>query len=144
MLKQRLDEVNAILTKLIELTQEDIENIKIAKHDTVASSVEEKNKLISEFSAAKKKLDSALVELNNSSTKGLSELLDEEDKQKLDELKKNLQTLHTTNKEYAKFILIVKDFLDGLVNKMFDINDGTNNAYGDKKTTPESIFKINV
>ncbi|EAH4471861.1 flagellar protein FlgN [Campylobacter coli] len=144
MLKQRLDEVNAILTKLIELTQEDIENIKIAKHDTVASSVEEKNKLISEFSAAKKKLDSALVELNNSSTKGLSELLDEEDKQKLDELKKNLQTLHTTNKEYAKFVLIVKDFLDGLVNKMFDINDGTNNAYGDKKTNPESIFKINV
>ncbi|EEP3505649.1 flagellar protein FlgN [Campylobacter coli] len=144
MLKQRLDEVNAILTKLIELTQEDIENIKIAKHDTVASSVEEKNKLISEFSAAKKKLDSALVDLNNSSTKGLSELLDEEDKQKLDELKKNLQTLHTTNKEYAKFVLIVKDFLDGLVNKMFDMNDGTNNAYGDKKTTPESIFKINV
>ncbi|EAK8022491.1 flagellar protein FlgN [Campylobacter coli] len=144
MLKQRLDEVNVILTKLIELTQEDIENIKIAKHDTVASSVEEKNKLISEFSAAKKRLDSALVELNNSSTKGLSELLDEEDKQKLDELKKNLQTLHTTNKEYAKFVLIVKDFLDGLVNKMFDMNDGTNNAYGDKKTTPESIFKINV
>ncbi|EAI1056115.1 flagellar protein FlgN [Campylobacter coli] len=144
MLKQRLDEVNAILTKLIELTQEDIENIKIAKHETVASSVEEKNKLITEFSAAKKRLDSALVELNNSSTKGLSELLDEEDKQKLDLLKKNLQTLHTTNKEYAKFVLIVKDFLDGLVNKMFDMNDGTNNAYGDKKTTPESIFKINV
>ncbi len=144
MLKQRLDEVNTILTKLIELTQEDIENIKIAKHDTVASSVEEKNKLIAEFSAAKKRLDSALVELNNSSTKGLSELLDEEDKQKLDLLKKNLQTLHTTNKEYAKFVLIVKDFLDGLVNKMFDMNDGTNNAYGDKKTTPESIFKINV
>lgn len=144
MLKQRLDEVNAILTKLIELTQEDIENIKIAKHDTVASSVEEKNKLISEFSAAKKKLDSALVELNNSSTKGLSELLDEEDKQKLDLLKKNLQNLHSKNKEYAKFVLIVKDFLDGLVNKMFDINDGTNNAYGDKKTNPESIFKINV
>ncbi|MEE6577065.1 flagellar protein FlgN, partial [Campylobacter coli] len=47
-------------------------------------------------------------------------------------------------KEYAKFVLIVKDFLDGLVNKMFDINDGTNNAYGDKKTNPESIFKINV
>ncbi len=144
MLKQKLDEVNAILTKLIELTQEDIENIKIAKHETVASSVEEKNKLITEFSAAKKRLDSALVELNNSSTKGLSELLDEEDKQKLDLLKKNLQTLHTTNKEYAKFVLIVKDFLDGLVNKMFDMNDGTNNAYGDKKTTPESIFKINV
>ncbi|MBZ7964891.1 flagellar protein FlgN [Campylobacter sp. 2457A] len=144
MLKKHLDEVNAILEKLIALTQEDIENIKVAKHDTVAPSVEEKNKLISEFTTAKKQLDAALVALNNSSTKGLSELLDEEDKEKLDLLKKNLQTLHSANKEYAKFVLIIKDFFDGLVNKMFNINDGTNNAYGDKKSTPESIFKINV
>ncbi|MBK2001279.1 flagellar protein FlgN [Campylobacter sp. RM10532] len=144
MLKKHLDEVNAILEKLIALTQEDIENIKVAKHDTVAPSVEEKNKLISEFTTAKKQLDAALVALNNSSTKGLSELLDEEDKEKLDLLKKNLQTLHSANKEYAKFVLIIKDFFDGLVNKMFNLNDGTNNAYGDKKTTPESIFKINV
>ncbi|MFB1640360.1 flagellar protein FlgN [Campylobacter molothri] len=144
MLKKHLDEVNTILEKLIALTQEDIENIKVAKHDTVAPSVEEKNKLISEFTTAKKQLDAALVALNNSSTKGLSELLDEEDKEKLDLLKKNLQTLHSANKEYAKFVLIIKDFFDGLVNKMFNLNDGTNNAYGDKKTTPESIFKINV
>ncbi|MBZ7932069.1 MULTISPECIES: flagellar protein FlgN [Campylobacter] len=144
MLKKHLDEVNTILEKLIALTQEDIENIKVAKHDTVAPSVEEKNKLISEFTTAKKQLDAALVTLNNSSTKGLSELLDEEDKEKLDLLKKNLQTLHSANKEYAKFVLIIKDFFDGLVNKMFNLNDGTNNAYGDKKTTPESIFKINV
>lgn len=144
MLKQRLDEVNAILAKLITLTEEDIENIKVAKHESVTPSVEEKNKLIAEFITAKKQLDVALVELNNSSTKGLSELLDNEDKQKLDLLKKNLQNLHSKNKEYAKFVLIVKDFLDSLVNKMFDINDGTNNAYGDKKTNPESIFKINV
>ncbi|MGH2266938.1 flagellar protein FlgN [Campylobacter taeniopygiae] len=144
MLKKHLDEVNAILEKLITLTQEDIENIKVAKHDTVTPSVEEKNKLISEFTTAKKQLDAALVALNNSSTKGLSELLDEEDKEKLDLLKKNLQTLHSANKEYAKFVLIIKDFFDGLVNKMFNLNNGTNNAYGDKKTTPESIFKINV
>ncbi|MBM0637471.1 flagellar protein FlgN [Campylobacter sp. VicNov18] len=144
MLKQRLDEVNAILTKLIILTEEDIKNIKIAKHESVKPSVEEKNKLITEFIEAKKQLDAALVKLNNSSTKGLSELLDDEDKQKLDLLKKNLQNLHSTNKEYAKLVLIVKDFLDSLVNKMFDINDGTNHAYGDKKTNPKSIFKINV
>ncbi len=144
MLKKHLDEVNSILERLINLTQEDIENIKIAKHESVTPSVEEKNKLIAEFTTAKKQLDAALITLNNSSTKGLSELLDEEDKQKLDLLKKNLQTLHTKNKEYAKFVLIVKDFLDGLVNKMFNTNDGTNNAYGDKKTSPESIFKINV
>lgn len=45
MLKQRLDEVNAILAKLIALTEEDIENIKVAKHESVTPSVEEKTNL---------------------------------------------------------------------------------------------------
>lgn len=144
MIKKHLDEVNAILLKLLELTSKDIENIKVAKHEAVSVSVEKKNKLIAEFGIAKKQLDAALVELNNSSAKGLSALLDDEDKQKLDILKQNLQELHNKNKEYAKFVLIVKDFLDGLVNTMFDTNNGTNNAYGDKKTNPDSIFNINV
>ncbi|ARJ55999.1 flagellar export chaperone FlgN [Campylobacter cuniculorum] len=145
MLKEHLDEVNAILDKLIALTEEDLENIKIAKHESVAPNVEKKNKLITEFVNAKKKLDLSLVQLNNSSTKGLSEMLDEEDKNKLDILKKNLQTLYTKNKEYAKLVLIVKDFLDGLIDKMFDIHsNGTDNAYRNKKDIPESIFKINV
>ncbi|MBK1972940.1 flagellar export chaperone FlgN [Campylobacter sp. TTU-622] len=144
MIKKHLDKVNTILEKLISLTTEDIENIKVAKHESVSLSVEEKNKLIIEFNQAKKELDQALITLNNSSTAGLSQMLDEEDKQKLDQLKNNLQALYTKNKEYAKFVLIVKDFLDGLLNKMFDANNGTNNAYGDKKTTPESFFKINV
>ncbi|MCX2683240.1 flagellar export chaperone FlgN [Campylobacter sp. MIT 21-1685] len=144
MIKKYLDEVNAILAKLLELTIKDIENIKVAKHETVATSVEEKNKLVAEFTVAKKQLDGALVELNNSSVKGLSALLDDEDKQKLDLLKYNLQELHSKNKEYAKFVLIVKNFLDGLVNTMFATNDGINNAYGDIKTNPDSIFKINV
>lgn len=144
MIKKCLDEVNVLLIQLISLTEEDIENIKVAKHKSVAPSVEAKNELIAKFMVAKKELDSALIALNNSSTKGLSELLDDEDKQKLDDLKKNLQTLQIKNKEYAKFVLIVKDFLDGLVNKMFDSNSGTNNAYGDKKTIPDSLFKMNV
>jgi len=144
MIKQYLDEVNAILTELIALTDEDIENIKIAKHSSVNASVEKKNKLISDFSLAKKKLDQALLSLNNSSSKGLSHLLDDEDKEKLDLLKNNLELLHKKNKEYAKFVLIVKDFFDGLLNKMFDDNSGTNNAYGDKKTNLHSTFKINV
>lgn len=144
MLKKHLDEVNDILKQLIELTEQDISDIQVAKHSGVSESVEKKNQLIAEFTRTKKQLDASLVNLNNSSPKGLSEALDEEDRQKLDELKKNLQTLHSKNKEYAKFVLIVKDFLDGLVNTMFETNDGTNNAYGDKKTIPESIFKMKV
>lgn len=110
MLKQRLDEVNAILAKLIALTEEDIENIKVAKHESVTPSVEE-NKLIAEFITAKKQLDVALVELNNSSTKGLSELLDDEDKQKLDLLKKIFKTFIVKTKSMLNLFLLSKIFL---------------------------------
>lgn len=111
MLKQRLDEVNAILAKLIALTEEDIENIKVAKHESVTPSVEEKNKLIAEFITAKKQLDVALVELNNSSTKGLSELLDDEDKQKLDLLKKIFKIFIVKTKSMLNLFLLSKIFL---------------------------------
>lgn len=145
MLKERLDRVNAILVRLIALTEEDLENIKVARHEGVASSIDKKNGLIAEFVAAKKRLDLSLVELNNGSVGGLSQALDSEDKDKLDTLKRNLQVLHEKNKEYAKLVLIVKDFLDGLVDKMFGTcYSGIDNSYTSKKTLPESIFKINA
>ncbi|EAJ5680734.1 flagellar protein FlgN [Campylobacter lari] len=144
MVKQHLDETNSILEKLINLTLEDITQIQAANHQHVSKSVEEKTKLVNDFQIAKKNLDKALVELSNQgNNKGLDELLDDEDKEKLALLKQNLNTLHQKNKEYAKLALIIKNFYDNLLNTMFEQN-GTNNAYGDNKTIPDSLFKINV
>ncbi|EGK8036515.1 flagellar protein FlgN [Campylobacter lari] len=144
MVKQHLDETNSILEKLINLTLEDIAQIQAANHQHVSKSVEEKTKLVNDFQIAKKNLDKALVELSNQgNNKGLDELLDDEDKAKLALLKQNLNTLHQKNKEYAKLALIIKNFYDNLLNTMFEQN-GTNNAYGDNKTIPDSLFKINV
>lgn len=144
MVKQHLDETNSILEKLINLTLEDITQIQAANHQHVGKSVEEKTKLVNDFQIAKKNLDKALVELSNQgNNKGLDELLDDEDKEKLALLKQNLNTLHQKNKEYAKLALIIKNFYDNLLNTMFEQN-GTNNAYGDQKTIPDSLFKINV
>ncbi|ECW8954274.1 flagellar protein FlgN [Campylobacter lari] len=144
MVKQHLDETNSILEKLINLTLEDITQIQVANHQHVSKSVEEKTKLVNDFQIAKKNLDKALVELSNQgNNKGLDELLDDEDKEKLALLKQNLNTLHQKNKEYAKLALIIKNFYDNLLNTMFEQN-GTNNAYGDQKTIPDSLFKINV
>ncbi|AJD01293.1 FlgN protein [Campylobacter lari] len=144
MVKQHLDETNSILEKLINLTLEDITQIQAANHQHVSKSVEEKTKLVNDFQIAKKNLDKALIELSNQgNNKGLDELLDDEDKEKLALLKQNLNTLHQKNKEYAKLALIIKNFYDNLLNTMFDQN-GTNNAYGDQKTIPDSLFKINV
>ncbi|EAI3905416.1 flagellar protein FlgN [Campylobacter lari] len=144
MIKQHLDKTNSILEKLINLTLEDIAQIQAANHQHVSKSVEEKTKLVNDFQIAKKNLDKALVELSNQgNNKGLDELLDDEDKEKLALLKQNLNTLHQKNKEYAKLALIIKNFYDNLLNTMFEQN-GTNNAYGDNKTIPDSLFKINV
>ncbi|AJC85917.1 flagellar export chaperone FlgN [Campylobacter sp. RM16704] len=144
MVKQYLDETNSILEKLINLTIEDIAQIQVANHQYVNKSIEDKTKLVSDFQIAKKNLDKALIDLSNQgNNKGLDELLDDEDKEKLALLKQNLNTLHQKNKEYAKLVLVIKDFYDNLLNTMFEQN-GTNNAYGDKKTIPDSLFKINV
>ncbi|HEG2606764.1 flagellar export chaperone FlgN [Campylobacter sp. W0066.1] len=144
MVKQHLDKTNSILEKLINLTLEDITQIQAANHQHVSKSVEEKTKLVNDFQIAKKNLDKALIELSNQgNNKGLDELLDDEDKEKLALLKQNLNTLHQKNKEYAKLALIIKNFYDNLLNTMFEQN-GTNNAYGDNKTIPDSLFKINV
>ncbi|HEG2581460.1 TPA: flagellar export chaperone FlgN [Campylobacter lari] len=144
MVKQHLDETNSILEKLINLTLEDITQIQAANHQHVSKSVEEKTKLVNDFQIAKKNLDKALIELSNQgNNKDLDELLDDEDKEKLALLKQNLNTLHQKNKEYAKLALIIKNFYDNLLNTMFEQN-GTNNAYGDNKTIPDSLFKINV
>ena len=51
MLKQRLDEVNAILAKLIALTEEDIENIKVANHESVTPSFRCSHNIIHPFPA---------------------------------------------------------------------------------------------
>lgn len=144
MIKDYLDKSIELLDRLIRQTQEDINNIKQGKHSEVQQSVENKNTLIARFEKVKKDLDENLVLLSDGGKKNLAELLDEEDKAKLSLFKEKLENLHIINRQYAKLVLIVKNFFDGLLNTMFENGNGTSNAYGDKKIVPDSLFKMNV
>lgn len=144
MIKNYLRKSNEILDELISQTQLDIANIKEGKHKSVPESVENKNRLIAEFKAVKKQLDDTLISLSDNGKKNLAELLDEEDKAELGNFKNKLESLHAVNKEYAKFVIIVKNFFDGLLNNMFNQGSGTNNAYTNSKTDATSLFKLNV
>lgn len=144
MIKTHLDLCNKLLNELIAQTELDLTHIKEANHKAVKDSVEHKNKLIAEFTQAKKDLDNALIKLSDGGKKNLAELLDDEDKEKLGIFKKNLQELQTKNKEYAKLVLVVKNFFDGLLNSMFHQQSGTDIAYDDKKEELEALFKMNV
>lgn len=125
MLRTHLDKANGILKELIELTKEDLVNINEAKHDGVLESVNKKAKLSSDFASAKASLDKALIELSNGSSKDLSELLSDDDKDQLGLLKENLSELHSINKQYAKLVLILKNFYDRMIKAMFksDVSD---------------------
>lgn len=144
MIEQYLDESIKILDKLITLTQEDIANIKAAKHTSVEQSVQQKNELIQAFENAKKQLDNKLIELSDNGKKNLAEVLTDKDKEKLGEFKQRLKELQVKNKEYAKLVLVVKNYFDGLMNTLFDAGSGTDNAYKNTKATVNSLFKINV
>ncbi len=144
MIQKNLNTNIELVDKLIKLTEEDITHIQQGRHDTVAQSVKDKNKLIALFEVSKKELDEILIKLSDNGTKNIAEILDKDDKAKLGEFKKKLEYLHEKNKEYAKLVLVVKNFFDELLNTMFDDGSGTNNAYGDKKTNLDSLFKINA
>lgn len=144
MIEQHLNESIKILDKLITLTRDDIANIKAAKHGAVEQSVLQKNELIKAFQTTKKSLDDELVRLSDNGKKNLAEILSDEDKEKLGEFKKRLKVLHEKNKEYAKLVLVVKNYFDGLMSTLFNDGSGTNNAYKDTKVNVDSLFKMNV
>lgn len=144
MIAAKLDEIIVILDKLIDLTEQDITHIKEANHDGVAKSVQSKNELIDAFMANKRRFDDELMRLSDNGKNDLTQILSDEDKAKVGEFKKKLRTLQEKNKEYAKLVLVVKNYFDGLVNALFDEGSGTDNAYKNTKVNFNSLFKINV
>ena len=144
MIEKQLSDIVDALQSLIEQTAADIDAIKSAKHSGVAESVERKNALIAKFEAAKTALDAELLRITKGGQLNLGEILNAEDKAKLAEFKQKLPELHAINKDYAKLVLVVKNYFDGLVNAVFAGENGTDNAYNKDKPSFESIFKIKV
>lgn len=145
MIKEHLGEAIEALKSVIELTNKDIENIKVAKHDEVMPHTQMKTKLLSEFEASKKALDAELVELAQANpNQNLADLLGDDVKEQLGELREVLLKLKDVNREYAKSVVVVKDFFDSLVSQMLGKpaqNNYTDKALGGGK---DDIFKARV
>ena len=147
MIAKKLDEINEIIDKLIDLTNEDITHIKEAKHGGVMASVESKNKLIETFYAAKKLFDNEVFRLSEGGDEQkLSKILGE-NKEKMNKYKEKLRLLQEKNKEYAKLVLVVKNYFDGLLRTLFDEGAGSaynGKIYAEKKANFNPLFKIKV
>ncbi len=133
---------NAInnIEDLIKLTKEDIKDIKNARNDEIFKRTKIKDEIIVLFENQKQLLDSELLRImNRNKDKELSEVLSENEKKSLEKLKTKLQELHSINKEYAKFVVVINEFYSSLFDKIFptDIENY-------KKINPKSFSLLKV
>ncbi|EMG29987.1 flagellar export chaperone FlgN [Campylobacter showae] len=143
MLKRYLDEAMGVLDELIAQTTEDIEKIKLADHSKVDDSVRRKNELVKKFESVKSLLDKELLRVSRENGgANLSSILDDEVKSSLALMRSKLEELYSKNKEYAKYVVGVKEFFDSLLKNMFKgEQDG---GYDKNGLRPESLFKTRV
>ena len=143
MLKKYLDEAMGVLDELIAQTTEDIEKIKLADHSKVDDSVRRKNELVKKFESVKSLLDKELLRVSKENGGvNLSSILDDEVKSSLALMRSKLEELYSKNKEYAKYVVGVKEFFDSLLKNMFKgEQDG---GYDKNGLRPESLFKTRV
>ena len=128
MIDKHLNDAISILRQIIDLTNTDIANIKVAKHNDVGPHSELKTKLLANFEKTKKDLDNELLKLAQANPgTNLSSLLSQESKDNLATLRSTLIELKKVNFEYAKNVVVIKEFFDSLVGKM--LGKSTNSSY---------------
>jgi len=109
-----LTKLNEILDSLIKLTQEDIENIKQAKHQEVFKNTKPKEELAYEFSQLKSQLDLILANRN----KPINEIFSLDEEILFNQFKEKLQTFYHLHKKFSQFALSVANFYNALHSKI--------------------------
>ena len=108
------------LQDIVEITQNDIDDIKEAKHDPQFERLSFKEEKLQSFGTKKAIIDHSIANLVASNEGvALANLLDEEQHQLLAQLRQELDSLHEINKRYAKLVLAVSnlynEFLEQIV-----------------------------
>ncbi|PAF52811.1 hypothetical protein [Helicobacter sp. 13S00477-4] len=125
------------LASLIELTEADTEDIKLANHENIFQRNAKKQELLKAFESKKSLIDQEMLNLKNKSPdKSLADLIDDTSSDLLGEMKKNLKTLKTLNADYARTVFAVSEFYSSLIQKIIphEVADYKNTR------TPQSNF----
>ena len=120
MLSHHLQNALNDLRDIIKITESDMEDIKVAKHDAQFERLSLKEEKLKSFEAKKAIIDYEISSLmTNNTGVELTNLINEEQHKLLDELKVELSNLRDVNKKYAKQVLVVSNlyntFLERLV-----------------------------
>ena len=128
MLSHHLVKALGDLDQLISLTQNDIDDIKLAKHEEIFQRSKIKEELITTFQNRKALIDNEIAkQMQAFLDLQLENLLEHTDMDHLQSLKEKLLELKTQNKRYAKLVLTVSEFYNSLLEKMVPVEmDGYN------------------
>ena len=142
MLTHHLQNTLADLDDLILMTQSDIDDIKVAKHDPQFERLSIKEEKIKSFEAKKAMIDHEISSLTtNNPNIELSQLLNEEQHQLLEELRIKLSTLHSVNREYAKLVVAVSNLYNTFLERLVPTEMDGYNKVASKDST---ILQIRV
>jgi len=140
MLTHHLNNAIKDITHLIEQTNKDIEDIKLAKHTQIFERTVLKNDLIQSFEYKKSLLDHELMKMvKESDNKPLEELLSDEQKELLSLMKTKLSDLKTCNKQYAKYVVTISQFYNSLLDSIFPRDM---EGYKMAQHKPASLLKV--
>ena len=107
------------LEDLISITQTDIEDIKEAKQSPQFDRIPLKDEKIKSFESKKAMIDHEISKLMSANPeRDLTDLLNDEQHEALDELKKGLSDLRDINQRYAKMVLTVSSFYNTLLERI--------------------------
>jgi predicted DNA-binding protein YlxM (UPF0122 family) len=118
-LKKYLESALDDLNNLINLTKSDIEDIKLAKHESLFHRIEKKEQLIATFENKKKMIDKEIHKAVEKNPKvNLDSILDKIEKQYLEDLKIKLLDLKAVNRRYARLVVSVGTFYSSLLERV--------------------------
>lgn len=119
MLSHQLQTAIKDLKDIIDITENDINDIKAAKHDAQFARVPLKEEKIKSFEHKKAMIDHEISKLMTAQPqKDLPELLDEGQHQLLGQLKSELANLRDVNQRYAKMVLGISAFYNALLERV--------------------------
>lgn len=119
MLTHYLQKANEVLSDLIETTQNDIEDIKNAKHDNIFSRTKTKEELVKSFENHKSLIDNEIAKMvQDSGNNGLENILSDEQQELLDRMRQRLKSLQGENRHFATMVIAISEFYSSLINRL--------------------------
>lgn len=140
MLSHHLKSALKDLNDIIAITENDIADIKAAKHDSQFERTPMKEEKIKAFETKKAMIDHEISKLMTAQpNKDLPELLDNEQHQLLEALKGELNRLREVNQRYAKMVLSVSAFYNSLLERVMPTEM---QGYNKVASTDASFLKV--